>query len=356
LKNKRWILWLVVLAALVALVLYGRHRVHFDWHTFTAQLRQADWKKFAIGIAMIYLGYGFRAWRWALFLKPVKRVGPAHLLGPQVIGFTGVALFGRLADLMRPYLIARKVQLSVGSQVAVYTVERMFDMGSMALIFSLTLLLAPDRASLPHHELLYRGAAVGLILSVAMGIFAALVRASGHVVARSLNRAIHPLSPRIGAAVASKIEAFRDGLNTLSTLGDFALALGMSLAMWGMITFAYLETTRAFVASPELSRMDLPRCMILMAASMGGSIVQLPVIGWFTTIGATSFTMHALLNVAPEPALGCATMLLVVTFMSIIPVGLIWARFEHVSLKKVASESEHAKQEEPVSSTPTAST
>ncbi len=42
-----------------------------------------------------------------------------------------------------------------------------------------------------------------------------------------------------------------------------------------------------------------------------------------------------------EPALACGTMLLIVTFMSVIPLGLIWARVEHVSLKKVSEQSEH---------------
>jgi hypothetical protein len=38
-------------------------------------------------------------------------------------------------------------------------------------------------------------------------------------------------------------------------------------------------------------------------------------------------------------------MLLLITFLGIVPVGLIWARFEHVSLRKVAAESEHAEVE-----------
>jgi glycosyltransferase 2 family protein len=343
LKNKRWIVWVVVAIALVVLILVARNRIHFSWQIFGQQLRQADPIKFAIGIAMIYLAYVLRAMRWSLFLKPVKRVGPFATLGSQVIGFTGVALFGRLADLVRPYLIARRVQLSVGSQVAVYTVERMFDMGSMALIFAITLLLAPDRDSLPHHELLGRVAALSLLVSVALAVFAALVRMSGNVIANSVERGLGMISKKFAQAVASKIRAFRDGLNTLSSFADFAMALGISLLMWGMITFAYLETTRAFVASPELAGMTLARCMVLMAASMGGSIVQLPVIGWFTQIGVTTVTMQKLFGVAPEPALGAGAMLLVVTFMCIIPVGLIWARFEHVSLKKIAEESERAK-------------
>jgi hypothetical protein len=38
-------------------------------------------------------------------------------------------------------------------------------------------------------------------------------------------------------------------------------------------------------------------------------------------------------------------MLLLVTFLGIIPVGLIWAQFEHVSLRKVTVESEHAEED-----------
>lgn len=343
-KDNRWILWLLVILALVAIGLYIRAKVPFSWAVFGQQLQQARWSNFAIAIGFIYCGYILRAVRWAIFLKPVKRVSPFKILGSQVIGFTGVALFGRLADLVRPYLVARRINLTVGSQVAVYAVERMFDLGAMALIFSLTLLLAPGRNALPHHELMVKVAKGSFIVTIALAIFAVTVRLSGEVLANVTEKTIGSLSFRLGKAVADKIRAFRDGLNTIASLPDFLLAFTVSLAMWAMIVFAYLETTRAFINSPELSQMTLARCLVLMAASMGGSIFQLPIIGWFTTILATSATMHAWLGVAPEPALGAGAMLLVITFLSIVPVGLIWSRFEHVSLKQVAAESEQAEE------------
>jgi len=51
-------------------------------------------------------------------------------------------------------------------------------------------------------------------------------------------------------------------------------------------------------------------------------------------------------GVAPEPSTACAATLLVVTFLGVVPVGLIWAQFEHVSLRKVAEESGHAAETE----------
>ncbi len=343
-KAKRVIFWLLVTAALVALVLFIRARVPFSWAVFGQQLKLADWRRFAAGVALIYGAYVMRAVRWSIFLKPVKKVSPLKLLGSQVIGFTGVALFGRLADLVRPYLVARRVNLTVGSQIAVYTVERMFDLGAMALIFSLALLFAPDRNTLPHHELMVKVAKGSFIVTVALAVFAVFVRISGGVLASFTEKTIGVLSAGIGKSIADKIRAFRDGLDTLASFSDFLLALAVSLAMWAMIVFAYLQTTWAFVHSPVLSQMTLARCMVLMAASMGGSIFQLPVIGWFTTILATSATMNAWLGVAAEPALGAGAMLLVVSFLSVVPVGLIWSRFEHVSLRAVAEESEHAEE------------
>ena len=115
--------------------------------------------------------------------------------------------------------------------------------------------------------------------------------------------------------------------------------------MWGLITLAYLETTRAFVASPQLASMTLAKCMLLLAFSGGASIFQLPVIGWFTQIGLVAAAIASFYGAAPEASTACAATLLLVTFLGIVPVGLIWAQLEHVSLRKVTVESEHAGEE-----------
>jgi glycosyltransferase 2 family protein len=340
LKKHSWIMYLVGAVLLGALVWLVHTRVHFQWNVFRDELQHVDWRRIVLAVAMVVFCYWLRAARWAVLIKPQKKVSSFSLLGSQVIGFTAVALFGRLADLVRPYLVAKRTRLALSSQVAVYTVERMFDLGAMVLIFSSALLLAPDRATLPHHEALQHAAMGGLGLTLALAIFAVSVRASGRAIAGMAEKSLGSVSPSLGLSVASKIRAFRDGLDSIATFGEFFVALGLSLLMWGLITAAYLETTRAFVLSPELSAMTLARCLVLMAASMVGSMVQLPVIGWFTQIGVTTGVMQNVFHVQFEPALACGTMLLIVTFMCVIPVGLIWARVEHVSLKKVSEQSE----------------
>jgi hypothetical protein len=55
--------------------------------------------------------------------------------------------------------------------------------------------------------------------------------------------------------------------------------------------------------------------------------------------------MRNFFGVAPEAATACAATLLLVGFLAIVPIGLIWAHFENVSLRKIAAESEHAEEE-----------
>ena len=75
-----------------------------------------------------------------------------------------------------------------------------------------------------------------------------------------------------------------------------------------------------------------------MVVSGGASVVQLPVLGWFTQIGIVAFVMTTgFFGVPAEPATACAATLLVVTFLGIVPVGLVWAQIENVSLRKVAA-------------------
>jgi len=343
LKKNQLVLGLIVLAVLVALVVWGRDRIHFNFDTFRAQLALADWRKIGIAFGCIYLAYVFRSVRWASLLRHTKKVPPFSLLGTQVMGFTAIALIGRVADPVRPYLVARKTNLPLSSQLGVYIVERMFDMGSMALIFSSVLLTTHE--ALPHPELLSRVAKGGLIVTAGMALFTIGVRIAGGLVAVFLEKSLGVFSAKLGHSVGNKIRTFRSGLDTLRSFSDFGVAAALSLGMWGLISLAYLETTTAFVASKELATMTLPRCMVLMASSLLASGFQLPVLGWFTQIGIVEEAMRNLFAVAAEPATACATVLLAVTFLGIIPIGLIWAQFEHVSLRKVAAESGHAREE-----------
>lgn len=339
-KKRSGIVWIAVVVVLAVVVFVFRDKVHFDWTMFWHQLKHVEWIHIWAGIALIYATYWLRSVRWSVFLSPTKKVPAYSLLGSQFIGFTAVALFGRLADLTRPYLVSRRVALPLSSQVAVYTIERMFDLGAAAVIFSSA--LAFTHKDLPHHEVFVRAGVLSLGLTMVIAIFAGIVRVAGGVVAGFARATLGRLSKPVGESIATKIIGFRDGLNALSSKRDFAIAVLLSLAMWGMIGSAYMQTAHAFAQTPELAGLTFSRTMLLMAASIGGSLLQLPIIGWFTQIAVTAAAMHEFYGAPIEAATACGALLLLVTFLCIIPTGLVYSRVEHVNLKKIATESEAA--------------
>jgi len=359
LKNRRWILWLVGAIALVAVVFVARGRIHFDWGIFFQQLKLADWRDIGIGVGCIYLGYVLRAMRWALLLRHNKKVPLFSLIGTQVIGFTAVALIGRVADLVRPYLVSKKTGLSVGNQIAVYIVERLFDAGAMALIFSLGVLSIPQAEiikatshsghlpGMAHSPELSAFIARygGFVLTMLGALFLLAVRVSGNVVASFCERSFGLVSKNLGRAMGEKIRTFHSGLDTMRSFSDFLAVAALSIAMWGLIALSYFEGCRAFVASPQLAGISFSKCVLLMIASGGASIIQLPVLGWFTQIGIVAAAIVGVCGANAEASTACAATLLLITFLAIVPVGLIWARFEGVSLRKVSEESEHAGEE-----------
>jgi uncharacterized membrane protein YbhN (UPF0104 family) len=339
LKKPRLIVGLVVLVVLVGLVVWSWHRIHFDFPEFRAQVAMADWRKIAIALGCIYAAYIIRSIRWALLLRHNRKVPVLSLVGTQVMGFTAVALIGRVADLVRPYLVAKKTGTEVSSQIAVYIVERLSDAGTMALIFSATIVFTPP-GFMPHAEVVKKAGYWGLAGTVGGALFLAAIRLSGETLAAAFERTIGVVSKKLGNAVGHKIRTFQTGLDTIRSFADFAVLAVLSLGMWALITASYLYTTQAFVHSPELAAMTLGKCVLLMVVSGGASIVQLPVIGWFSQIGLVAAAITGFFGVSPEASTACAAMLLLVTFLGIVPVGLIWAQVENVSLRKVTAESE----------------
>jgi glycosyltransferase 2 family protein len=361
LKKQQWIIGLVVLAALAGLVVWARHRIHFDFGLFRAQVAQADWRLLVLATACIYAAYLFRAVRWAMLIRHHMRVPLFSLLGTQVMGFTAIALIGRVADPVRPYLVARKTGLPLSTQLAVYIVERLCDAGTMALLFSVAMIWVPARevmqVTTAHSGVVARlaihhgGMALlvarfgGLVLTVIGMLFLVAIRWAGKAVARFCEAAFGVISKKLGHAVAQKILAFHSGLDTMRTFSDFALTALLSIFMWLLIAATYFFVCRAFVASPGLAALSPSKCVLLMVASGSVSIFQLPVLGWFSQIALVAVILAGVFAVSPEAATACAAMLLLVSFLSVVPIGLAWAQFDHVNLRKITMESERAEEE-----------
>jgi hypothetical protein len=346
-RKKKLLITALVFVVLAGLVLRQIREWHkFDWQTFKDQTEDIHLSYVLLGVALIYGDYFLRAWRWKILLRPVCKTSASRLLAPTMIGFTGLALLGRPGEFIRPYLIARKEKLSMSSQMAVWTVERIFDTGAFGLIMALNLLIfAPTLKQLPgfqdpaHPKAFGRFETVGFLLLAGVA-FAALIafraRKNPARAARFAERVLGVFSAKLGKSAYHRVHAFGEGLNTIQDVKSFLQLGGLSLLIWLIIGFTYLSVTHAY--DGLASKRSLSCVLLLTAASVAGGVFQLPVVGGGSQ-AATIGILFGIFGLSRELATSCGIMLWLVTFMSVIPVGLFLAHREHVSLRRLEEES-----------------
>src|SRR5262245_44591168 len=106
------------------------------------------WLVFSVVINI--LNYFIRSLRWRYFLLPIKRCKTWNLFSTTVIGFAANTLFpAKIGELVRPYLLGGKENISRSAALATIVVERLFDTLTvlLMLVIYLLFLIQPDQLS-----------------------------------------------------------------------------------------------------------------------------------------------------------------------------------------------------------------
>jgi len=271
-----------------------------------------------------------RAWRWKILIAPLCRTTVAHLLGPTFVGFTAIALLGRPGEFARPYLIARKENLPVASQLATWAVERIFDVAAFGLI------VVAGAFTINVHSIRYleriRNTA-SVILAIAIALAIALL-----VLQRRwtwLRRVETPVAGTFRGRLIQSIRTFAAGVAAIQDGRTLFNLSALSLVMWYLIALGYAAILHAF--PPPVRTMPFGEVTVLMASSALGGLVPLP-----ASATAQLLIVAILLNVFRLPAqlaIGAGTMLWLAGNMAPVPVGLVYLRTEHVNLLTVSRQS-----------------
>jgi glycosyltransferase 2 family protein len=338
---------IVFLILVVLIYLQYRHWRSFDWATFWSQTHRIKKLHVLHGIALIYLAYVVRAIRWKIFLRPVRpKTSVAELISPTLVGFAGLALLGRAGEFIRPFLISRRTGLPFSSQVAVWAVERIFDIGAFAFLVALAIFLPSALPSIPHPEFYksFREASFVLIAIVAAtAVAAVIIRRNVEAAAIFVEGIFQRFPSNLGGRLAQKVREFGMGLNTIHGPMSMLWLTVVSVGMWYMIALAYQEVTHSY--GTDALEIPVSQLLILIFASMVGSLLQLPAVGGGSQM-ATIAVLSSVFDVQPEMAASCGILLWLVTFAAVVPLGLVLAHHERLSLRKLSVESQQAEDKD----------
>lgn len=343
-------LWLGA-AALVVIgyVLYrSRGALHlgdFSGGKLWAAIRSANPLDILFALVLIYGCYALRALRWQVFQKNLGKAEFWPIYKMTLAGFAAVFVLGRAGEPVRPLLLSRRAKIPVADTFGIYVLERLFDFASSAVIAAMGLLLY---ASQEHVDgpasVIAKGArtagallAAGVVGTIA---FLAYLRLhGGGMVERRLQGWVAAHGWR--ASVAKIVLGFVRGIQTIRTWRDLAESVFLSVIHWYFVALVYLFVSHGF--GGRLSLLTVGDCLLLLAITLVGSILQLPTVGG----GAQALAIFAytqVFGVEKEAAVAAALVLWLITFASCSFAGIPLLIHEGVSFGQLREMAEQEKE------------
>jgi uncharacterized protein (TIRG00374 family) len=292
-----------------------------------------DWLVLAAGLAL--LSYFGRALRWAVLMRPVRpHPGLWNLTSATAIGFTAIALFGRPGELVRPYLISVKERVPLSSQLAAWLLERIYDLLMALAVFGYALSRVQSSDAVVGPAMAWvlgvGGRFVGVTSFLCLLILL-LFRHFSEKMRRRLLDSLMFLSEHHHKTAEKLVNAFVQGMESTRSYSAVALLSLYTVAEWMLIAGCYLALMRAF---GDLLHMGLTDVLIFMGFVAFGAVVQIPGVGGGVQVVAI-VVLTELFQIPLEVATSVALVVWAVTFVVIVPPGLILALREGLNLRKL---------------------
>jgi len=322
------------------------HLGDFSGDKLWASIRGANPLYILLGIVLIYVCFALRALRWQIFQRNLGQAEFWPIYRVTLAGFAAIFLLGRPGEPIRPLLLSRNAKIPVANMFGIYVLERLFDVVCSAVIAAIGLLLYSTKEHVGGgSSIIEKSTRTGGAMLVAgvlgiIGFLAYLRLHGGGMLERKLQGWLGTHGWR--ASVAKIILGFARGIETIRTWRDLAEASFLSAIHWYFVALVYLLVSHGF--GGKLALLSMGDCLLLLAITLVGSVLQLPAVGGGSQALAI-FAYTQVFGVEKEAAVAAALVLWLVTFASCSFAGvplLIHQGFSFGQLKQMA---EHEKEE-----------
>jgi hypothetical protein len=325
---RRILVWTIALLIVGALIYRSRRAIHlgnFNLSKLGHAIREANIPLLLLCVGIIFVCYAVRALRWQRFCRYLGPTTFENTYSGTVMGFAAVFVLGRAGEPVRPLLLARKERLPAAGLFGIYVLERLFDFAAALVLAILSLLVFPER-------LVNAGANSDWIDSARTGGW---ILVSGLFVLTVL-----PLYYRLHGAsiidkrivgwrtaggwrqrIAGAVGGFSEGLQAIRSIPDLGIAISYTAVHWILVALIYFWAGRAFSDAFTQSDLNFPGAMLLLSATLLGSILQLPGVGGGAQI-ASIIALTTIFGVEQEPATAIAIVIWLITFASCTLVGI----------------------------------
>ncbi len=338
-RLRRWLGWLIG-AAVIAIIFYHLRRSPewrgFEWGRLVSLLVHAKVRLLVFAVFATCSSYFVRAWRWKLFVNPVKKCSFRILVAAQFLGFSSIYLVGRAGEVVRPAYIANRERLPFVSQVAVWVVERVYDSIALAVLLALALYFRPipgaTRGAILAVHKMHAATLTILILAAAAIVILVLFKAHAAQLIRALSSHLRFGRGKIGNWLLEFLASFSAGLAVMNNPLAFSASIASTVLLWALtVTTIWLDFLSLGGHVAALSWWSAGLVQFLASV---GLLVQLPGIGGGYQV-AVLLALEELFHVSAELAAGAAILTYATLTIPCIALALVFLIHEGLTFKKL---------------------
>jgi uncharacterized protein (TIRG00374 family) len=335
-QNLHLIVGLLLAAVLLAVVLRG-----VDWPLLLEAFRRAEPLPLVGLLCMTVVMFVIRSWRWGYLLRPLAPVPFLPLFSATWVGFLSGLVVPRAGEVLRPYLVSRRHDVSTSAGFATIILERLIDLITVLFLFGAYLYVLPTPAEQTRGGLLdvleVTGAFAGLGALVVLAILFAF-HANAERALSVAERLLSRLPAKIAGPLLNLIKSFSSGLAVLKApIGLLAVIAGQSLLLWLVIAASFYLNNLAFGI-----RLPFHATFLLLAFLTVGVAIPTPgSVGGFHAFYLACLTQA--FGVTKEAAVAAGIAGHAISNIPVLGFGLYFLWREGLSFSKVAELADSEK-------------
>ncbi len=312
-----------------------------DFAELVTILKTTDYFWVFMILPCLFISHFVRAWRWQVFLAPVKKTRLRNCWSALLIGYMANNVLPRAGEFVRPLSIGKLEGMSRSASFGTILYERIIDILIMLLLLIVLLFFFhgtitaafPEFAVLGlHFSIMNFVIVLSLVEAVGTGLIGLLVynRPFGERLFSGLFRLLPEKIAREGNRI---LHSLLDGFLTMKDRKNYLINIILSIVTWVLYAFMTWFPLFAFPGMPAEAR-TFSAALVILAISNIGLVLPTP-----GGIGAYHYfvilTLTRIYGVPNEVAVGYAVVTHAVGYVSVTVVGLLYFLRDHMSFREV---------------------
>ncbi|MBI4848247.1 MAG: flippase-like domain-containing protein [Nitrospirae bacterium] len=337
--HKKLLHLLIGIVIIVFSLYYATKDIEFD--KLVTALKSVHYVYIFPAIFLVIISYLLRAMRWRYLIRSIKEVKTVNLLSPLMIGFMANMLPARAGEVVRPYLLSKKENISFSASFASIVIERLFDLALVLFLLCWVLLFMGDAFGTgdTHNKMIYFGSA-SLILFVLILLFSAFLQFKNDWAMKVVDFFVKPFPQKWKEKIIGLVHSFTDGLSIIRDKRGFMATGFLSILIWASFIITYYPLYLAFGIEADL---PIVSSLVILCLTVAIFITAAPTPGFLGSYHlACVAALHGIFGIPQEVAFSYGIVSWFVSMGTTVVMGAIFAIKENISFGEFSAGKEQA--------------